>query len=60
MNIFKAGDLLYYKEPNGARVLVLFIADHPRMKHAARILFVGQARTYNVPKACLEVRNEGG
>ena len=58
--MFKAGDLLYYKEPNGARVLVLFIADHPRMKHAARILFVGQGRTYNVAKACLEVCNEGG
>ena len=55
---FKAGDLLHYKEPKGMRVLVLFIADHPRMKHAARDLFVGSHRTYNVPKACLEVRNE--
>ena len=60
MNSFKAGDLLHYKEPSGVKVLVLYIADLPRMIHAARVLFIRAGRTYSVNMMLLEVRNEGG
>jgi hypothetical protein len=60
MNSFKAGDLLHYKEPSGVKVLVLYIADHPRMMHAARVLFIRAGRTYSVNMMLLEVRDESG
>jgi len=60
MNSFKAGDLLHYNEPSGVKVLVLYIADHPRMMHAARVLFIRAGRTFSVNMMLLEVRDESG
>jgi hypothetical protein len=52
---WKAGDILHFYDCMDVprKVLVMYLSDHPHMKHAARVLFIREGRTFSVNKASL-------